>query len=448
MQIIVLLPALVCLTALFRRSLTLAFLDVYLPLFVLFPSYYFWKVSSLPPISVGQSALLPLGAAIVFQLLPKWRFTTTDVWMLLFLLSASVADYQTSGTTTALFDLFANVADGLVPYMAGKMLIEQNGLRMQTARRLVLLMTACAVISAYEYRLSLNPFTIIWSRFFPDEHFAWKTQLRWGFGRVSGPFGQSELAGIVIMFAIMLALWLRYAHPWEDKFAIFPRHPFRKRNIIFATLIFFLFMTQARGPWLGCLFAVPIAMVGKSDRVLRNGLLLLLVVLPVAGGAYLLGKHYTSAAPASSEQQTAQYRAQLLDNYTPIARRGGAWGWGQSFPRVPGQESIDNEYLFLWLTQGTLGVGAFLLIAGESLLRLMWSASTSIYRMDRFFAFSLFGAFCGILLTIGTVFLGNQPFQLFFLIAGWSQSIRASVPQNLAERTPERKGFVFRHVIA
>lgn len=448
MQIIVLLPALVCLAALFRRSLPQAFLDVYLPLFVLFPSYFFWKISSLPPISVGQSALLPLGAAIVIQLLPNWRFTTTDLWVLLFLVSSGVADYRSSGATTAIFDMFANLMDGVVPYMAGKMLIEQTGLRMLTARRIVSLMAACAVISAYEYRMANNPFTLIWSRFFPDEHFAWKTQLRWGFGRVSGPFGQSELAGIVIMFAIMLALWLRYASPWEDKFAIFPHHPFRKRNIIFGTLVFFLFMTQARGPWLGCIFAIPIAMVGKSDRVLRNGLLLLGILLPVAGTAYVLGKHYTAAAPASAEQQTAQYRAQLLDNYTPVAERGGLWGWGQNFPRAPGQESIDNEYLFLWLTQGSIGAGAFLLIAAESLIRMVRSAMRSTHRMDRFFAFSLFGAFCGILLTIGTVFLGNQPFQLFFLIAGWSQSIRASAPEPHVERSRERKGFAFQHVLA
>ena len=30
----------------------------------------------------------------------------------------------------------------------------------------------------------------------------------------------------------------------------------------------------------------------------------------------------------------------------------------------------------------------------------------------------------GILITIYTVFLGNQPYQLFFLIAGWSQAVR------------------------
>ena len=43
---------------------------------------------------------------------------------------------------------------------------------------------------------------------------------------------------------------------------------------------------------------------------------------------------------------------------------------------------------------------------------------------DRYFAFSLLGIMVGLLVTIFTVFLGNQPYQLFFLLAGWAQAVR------------------------
>jgi hypothetical protein len=36
----------------------------------------------------------------------------------------------------------------------------------------------------------------------------------------------------------------------------------------------------------------------------------------------------------------------------------------------------------------------------------------------------MLGVFVGLLITIFTVFLGNQPYQLFFLMAGWSQAAR------------------------
>ena len=45
-------------------------------------------------------------------------------------------------------------------------------------------------------------------------------------------------------------------------------------------------------------------------------------------------------------------------------------------------------------------------------------------KRDRYFAFSLLGIFIGLLVTIFTVFLGNQPYELFFLLLGWSQAVR------------------------
>ncbi|MDE1163405.1 MAG: O-antigen ligase family protein [Acidobacteriaceae bacterium] len=413
---------------------------MYLPLFILFPSYYFWKVAALPPITVGQSALIPIGIAILLKLMPRWRWTTADLWIALFMLSTCVTDYRNGHTTGSIFDLFNNLVEGVIPYMIGKTLIEQAGLRLETARRVVKLMIVCALISFYEYRMSINPFTLVWGRFFPNESFAWKTQLRWGFGRVSGPYGQSELAGLVILFAIMLAVWLAYAKPWPEKLPWF-NHPLNVKTLIFMVLFVFLFTTQARGPWLGCVFALPIAFIGKSKRIWRNSLLFALVALPLLGVGYVAAKKFVSDPnPASNEAQTAQYRQQLLDNYIPIAKQGGAFGWGQDFPRAPGQDSIDNEYLFVWLVQGWVGAGAMCLLAAECLVRLILAAVVAKNRMDRFFAYSLFGAFAGILLTIATVFLGNQPYQLFFLIAGWSQVLNRV--------NPVERHLEFNHVLA
>ena len=123
-------------------------------------------------------------------------------------------------------------------------------------------------------------------------------------------------------------------------------------------------------------------------------------------------------------QQNAQYRQQLLDNYLPVAKAGGAWGWGQDFPRAPGQGSIDNEYLFVALTQGWVGLLAFALICGESLYYFLYGAFFNPTRRDRYFAYSLAGVMFGLIVTIFTVFLGNQPYELFFLLAGWSQAVR------------------------
>ena len=64
------------------------------------------------------------------------------------------------------------------------------------------------------------------------------------------------------------------------------------------------------------------------------------------------------------------------------------------------------------------------MIALEALYYMLYGAILNPTQRDRYFSYSLLGIFVGLLITIFTVFLGNQPFELFFLLAGWSQAAR------------------------
>jgi hypothetical protein len=423
MSIIILIPAVIAIIALFRDSLTRAFLNVYLPVFFLLPIYYFWKVAALPPIDFSEAALVPIGIAILIKELPRWRPSLMDLSVGLFIFSSCYADSLANRHTAYIFALFSNIVTALIPYMIGKLLIEQHHARVATVKRIVFLLFVACIISAYEYKMGQNPFTRIFRPFFPGETFAWKTQIRWGFGRVSGPFGQSELAGIVLIFGLVLALWLGYCHLWERHFHRFRRWPLSKSMTFIVLIGLTLLMTQARGPWLGCLVAVPVAMIGRARRVARTASITVLVLAVGLGAAYAGIKRYTSGPTTTEEQETAQYRSQLIDNYIPVAKEGGAWGWGSDFPRQHGQGSIDNEFLFVALTQGWVGLLAFGLIAAEAAVHCIASALLAPEKSDRYFAWSMLGFLFGMLVTSYTVFLGLQPFQLFFLVAGWSQAL-------------------------
>jgi hypothetical protein len=423
MSIIILIPALICIIALFRNSATKAFLNIYLPVFFLLPIYYFWKVAALPPIDFAEAALIPIGLAIIVKELRNWRPTLMDASLVAFIFSSCYADSVADRQTAFIFNLFSALITALIPYMIGKLLIEQRRARIATVKRIVLLLSINCVISAYEYRMGQNPYTLMFRHFFPGETFAWKTQIRWGFGRVSGPFGQSELAGIILIFGLVLALWAGYYHVWEPRFRHFRRWPVSKATTYVSLIALTLLMTQARGPWIGALVAIPIAFIGRAQRVLRTAIITVLC-LALGGALLYVGlNHYTSGPTTSQEQETAQYRQQLLTNYIPIAKQGGAWGWGHSFPRAAGQGSIDNQYLFVALTQGWVGLLAFCLIAVESLARMFASAVLAQEKSDRYFAWSMFGIMIGLLVTAFTVFLGLQTYQLFFLLAGWSQAL-------------------------
>jgi hypothetical protein len=423
MSIIILIPALACIIALFRDSTTKAFLNIYLPVFLFLPVYYFWKVASLPPITFAEAALLPLGLAIAFKDLRLWRPAFMDLSLALFVFSSCYADYLADRHTAFIFVLFSTLVTAVIPYMIGKLLIEQHHARIATIKRIVFLLAITCGISAYEYKMGQNPFALMFRHFFPGEPLPWITQIRWGFGRVSGPFGQSELAGIILIFGLVLALWASYYHLWEPHFRYFRRWPLSKSATLIAIIALTLLMTQARGPWIGILVAIAVAFIGRSQRVLRTAILT--IAFLVIGGAivYVGLNRYASGPVTSQEQETAQYRQHLLSNYMPIAKEGGAWGWGQDFPRVGGQGSIDNQFLFVALTQGWVGLLAFCLIAVESMLHMLASAVLAPEKSDRYFAWSMLGIMLGLLVTVFTVFLGLQTFQLFFLLAGWSQAL-------------------------
>jgi hypothetical protein len=141
---------------------------------------------------------------------------------------------------------------------------------------------------------------------------------------------------------------------------------------------------------------------------------------------YVLLKRYsdTSAATQSVEQEDAQYRAALIDNYLPIAKEGGPWGWGIDFPRAGTQDSVDDEFLFVSLVQGWVGLAAFSAIVLGMLYNCAMAAVYNSTKADRYFGFTLLGIAAGITVTMFTVFLGNQTYEVFFMLAGWSQAIR------------------------
>ena len=423
MQIIVLIPAVFCIFSLFHSSASKTFQNVFLPILLMLPTYYFWKVPDLPPIDMSEAVLIPLAIAIVLEHLKDWQLSSMDLWMLVFVFTTCYADALKHRNTASTFQLFAGVLTAFVSYLAGKLLIERHDQRIATVKRIVFCLYLASLFSEYEYRMERNPYQMVMDHLLPEEQFGWKTQIRWGFGRVAGPFGQSELAGMMLLAGLVLALWLSYYNLWEPKFRYAPWLPFSKGQTISFILGLTLIFTQARGPWLGTLFAIPIAFIGRSRRVLRTTLLVVAFGTVFGATLYLGMKAYTDAPTTTNEQENATYRAHLLENYTPVVKEGGLWGWGTDFPTRKGQTSIDNEYLFVAVTQGWVGFGAFCLICLGSITNFVSAILHSTNKMDRYFAFSLLGIFLGLMFTIVTVFLGNQSYLLFFLLVGWSEAI-------------------------
>jgi hypothetical protein len=369
----------------------------------------------------------------------RWRFSMMDILVLVFILSTGYTDHATGKSTQAIFTWFSSIIEHLGCYMAGKLLIEQTGFREKVVRKFVLLIAVSSILSSYEYFFRHNPYSSLFNHFYPSQWAPFTTQIRWGFGRMAGPYGQSEIAGIMIMTGWMFALWIGRPNYEEKANNIRPAID-RGKLLIWGTFLA-LFMTQARGPWIGAGIGLCFANIGRAKRRLPRTAVVMILIFAVGLPVYTFGKDYIAGPRKDygSEKETAQYRAQLLANYVPVAQKGGAWGWGLDFPTMGGQDSIDNEYLLVWLNQGWIGLSVLILMLGGSFVQLIVQASRAGTVREAHFSISMIGIFVAIAFTISTVFLGGQTPALLFLLIGWTQAIRS--PSHALQPARSRKAY-------
>jgi hypothetical protein len=427
-----LIPGLICIYVISRWGTAEAFRLVFLPVLLLVPQYFFWTARPLPSINFMQAAVIPLGIAMIVKDGHRWRFTRSDVWVLVWIASCSYADYSKGLTTNAIFGLFNSITCSLFPYMAGKLLIEQTGSRTKVSRMYILLISYSTFLSMYEFFLRRNPYNYIFSHFYPGQWTIWLTQIRWGFGRVAGPFSQSELAGMMVFTALLLALWLGRFNYQEKAAKTLPPPLLKRAKMHLGILLVAIYITQARGPWIGAILAIVIAGIGLAKVPLRRTLIVTACLVLIGMPLYLFGKDYLSGPRKDygSEKETAQYRAELFTNYIPVAEIGGAWGWGSNWPVIGGQRSIDNEYLYSWVTQGYVGSIVLIVLLLDTVVTLIFHAVAAQTVRERHFVLTMIGLIVGIAFTISTVFLGDQSNYLLFLLIGWAQAIRQA-PERL-----------------
>lgn len=426
-------------------SLAAAFCQVYLPVLLILPDYYTLPIDGLPDPSFNQCAILPIGIVLCWRAFVKreWKISLLDFAIVLFLAWQIVSELYSVGFKNVPDIVFELGTLAVFPYMAGKTLIEQTGYRVRVVRRFVWCLFLVCILSLYEFRMGVSPFRPLIGRFFPGQDPGWFTQLRWGFGRIAGPYGHAITAAVVIGVAYILQRWLSSTGRWERDFKWARELPISKSTIIAGGVLMGLFMTLSRGPWLGVVTGAVLASVGLSKnrrRALKRALLILIVgglALYGAGKAYLDG---VSAFEGVEEQASAEYRAILIAQYEDIVMQSPIFGWGHAnWPQVPGMRSIDNNFLFVALGNGLVGLGLFLVLFCVGLWRIFAKAyfTEHLAPEDRAFQFTLFGVLVVIAVSTGTTFIGSELYPPFFLFLGWSEACVLSEPSESEDYVEE-----------
>ena len=166
MNLIILIPAVVCLVVLARGSAQKALVNVYLPVVLLLPLIYSLRFPHLPPLTFADTAILPLGVAMLMTQMHRWRWSWLDLWVVLFALSAGISEGLNTIAANGGLQLFAEITTIVLPYMAGKLLIEQQVVGDQPVRklvveRMVVLLAIVACISVYDFVTGWSSWQIV-----------------------------------------------------------------------------------------------------------------------------------------------------------------------------------------------------------------------------------------------------------------------------------------------
>ncbi len=337
MAAIILIPALACWAVLAMGSARKALLWVYLPALLLLPQYYVLRLPHLPPIGFADAAILPLGIALVFKGARHWRWAWMDLWVLLFAVCAGLSEALSAelanGDWTQLLSpnlavsqrLSTNIADGglmfvagvltiVLPYMAGKLLIEQEdrAMRKQFVARMVQLLAVVAGLSIYDFLTGRSLWQKLATPFLgANQTEVWEPQMRWGFGRIAGPYGHAILAGMIFLIGLVYCLWLRSAdRNWGSRRLIHGL-PFTLRGLALTAIVAGLLMTQSRGPWIGVALALIFALLTRYLPVAKAVIVFTAFCVVFAAGALYFTRQYTEKAisqASTEEQRNAIYR--------------------------------------------------------------------------------------------------------------------------------------------
>ncbi len=456
MEILAIVPGIIAAIVTFRKSPQYAFLNVYLPVFLLLPDYYRWTVPGIPKVTFNQGAILPIAFAFLMREGHKWKFSLGDVLVFGLVAWNGLSEYVNAGYKEAQNLTFDNISWILLPYVLAKGMIEPSGLRVPFAKRYVFLLFLVAVTAVYEFKFAVVPYKPFFDRLFPWQGTGWVTTFRYGFARIAGPYGHAILAGIMLVSGFRIHRWLEWSGHWEKSFRHFPKLRLSKGMIIRLGLIAGMVMTFARGPWIGGVLAAVVTAIGRAkDR--KKALLVVLGLLLFVGGPamfYLLSYASVSRQEAKTvSQESAAYRKELMDRYVEIALEKSILGWGRNtWPKILGMPSIDNYYLLLALMHGVVAVGflvSIILVMSVRLFLHSMRQPPPVLRGSTL-GFTLLGIYLAIGFSIATVFMGDQVIPMFYLITGWSEGYllsgresAGSAPAAVASSKP----FSFRRIL-
>ncbi len=145
MFILLLIPAAIAVWWMQHHTSSSTLINVYIPALFLFPLYFELKLKGLPPINDAQAVMLVFAVFILLRHRQELYFSTTDIWVCFGVYGLMLSETFRTGINNGLFQLAAEICSALLPYLCGKLFIEQYGERTAILKRICWLLVLVAI---------------------------------------------------------------------------------------------------------------------------------------------------------------------------------------------------------------------------------------------------------------------------------------------------------------
>lgn len=413
-----------------RQSVSKAFIWAYIPILLLLPDYYKAVTPGIPDPSFNQASSVALFAVFLLKGMPGYRFSYTDIVVVIYALAVSISEYLASGYSDAQNLMFYELTSVLFPYLFAKSLIEHFNLRYDFAKSVVLCLSVVFIMNLYENKMGTNLWQLYIGRFFfPGQGEDWITTFRFGLARASGPYGHCLVAGIMMAAGYRFQRWLQWSKAWPDRIKQLDWVPWFTPAQLFTLMILGgAISTLGKGQWLAGIVAAGITIIGRAKPRVTAMITVLATMIFIGIPLLIVFLDYASVGRENAvddNQETAAYRYELVTEYMGVAKEHLWFGWGlMKWPTVPGFPSIDNHFLLTYLNHGVIVASLLLGIIFIMMGRLIYHGLTEPLSEPRgsSLAFTLAAIFLMYLIAVATVAMMAQSCTLFFLITGLSDA--------------------------
>lgn len=415
-----------------------SFRFVYIPMLILLPVFLEMELPGIPDITGRRAASLGLLAGMIAvgqRRLLTSRLRRFDLLPLLAVVSFSISYATNTDFSGFVHRIPVLVMDWTLPYLFARAFLRDLRSVKSALGPFAVCSAVFGMLALYEARMATRLAVNLWNMLgldirVPTHFHNW----RWSYLRAQATFSHAITMGTFFVTAAPLAVLWGILEPKKRLFSLGAALACAAGCVA----------SLSRGPIMILVF-ISIVFSLFAYRQMRFMLIALgvmgLAALPTAIDFLRESAQYTEQMfETTGNVDSAHYRLGLFLIYGREIVEGGFWG----DPTLIGRQyeeswSLDNAYIYLFMTGGWAGGGLFCLMIGW----LIWSGLRAVNRARgkrRRVLSSILASFVGIALCMGNVWFADDYTPFFWISAALVLNMAIPLPSRRAPAKPQAEG--------